>query len=69
MAARERLRVVADEQAALRRVATLVASGAPQEEVFAVVAREVGGVLDLPLVSVVRFEAGGIAAHVGVWGR
>jgi PAS domain S-box-containing protein len=69
VAARERLRVVADEQAALRRVATLVASGAPQEEVFAVVAREVAGCLDLPLVSVVRFEAGGVAAHVGVWGR
>ena len=32
-------------------------------------AREVAGVLDLPLVSVVRFEAGGIAVHVGVWGR
>ena len=69
LTARRRLKAVADEQAALRRVATLVARGAPQEEVFAVVAREVAGVLDLPLVSVVRFEAGGIAVHVGVWGR
>ncbi len=67
--ARQRLKVVADEQAALRRVATLVARGAPQEEVFAVVAREVAGVLDLPLVSVVRFAAGRTAVHVGVWGR
>ena len=25
--------------------------------------------LDLPLVSVIHFEAGGIAVHVGVWGR
>ena len=66
--ARERLKVIADEQAALRRVATLVATGAPQEEVFAVVAREVAGCLDLPLVSVTRFEAGGIALHVGGWG-
>ena len=69
LTARQRLKAVADEQAALRRVATLVARSAPQEEVFAVVAREVAGVLDLPLASVVRFEAGGIAVHVGVWGR
>ena len=44
LTARRRLKAVADEQAALRRVATLVARGAPQEEVFAVVAREVAGV-------------------------
>jgi PAS domain S-box-containing protein len=69
LTARQRLKAVADEQAALRRVATLVAHGAPQEEVFAVVAREVAGCLDLSLVSIVRFEAGEVAAHVGVWGR
>jgi PAS domain S-box-containing protein len=68
-AARRRLKVVADEQAALRRVATLVAGGAPQAEVFAVVAREVAGCLELPLISVVRFETGGTATHVGVWGH
>jgi PAS domain S-box-containing protein len=67
--ARQRLKVVADEQAALRRVATLVAGGAPQAEVFAVVAREVAGCLELPLISVVRFETDGTATHVGVWGR
>jgi len=61
--------VVADEQAALRRVATLVAGGAPQAEVFAVVAREVAGRLGVPLISVVRFETDGMATHVGVWGR
>ena len=66
--ARQRLKVVADEQAALRRVATLVAAGAPQEEVFAVVAKEVAGCLNLPLVSVTRFEASGIVVHVGTWG-
>ena len=33
---------LAEEQAALRRVATLVARGAPPEEVFAAVAEEVG---------------------------
>jgi signal transduction histidine kinase len=68
LTARQRLKAVADEQAALRRVATLVARGAPQEEVFAVVAREVTSVLDLPLVSVTRFETGGIAVAVGVSG-
>jgi PAS domain S-box-containing protein len=67
--ARQALKVVADEQAALRRVATLVARGAPPEKVFAVVAREVAGCLQLPLVSIVRFDAGGTAVHVGVWGR
>jgi GAF domain-containing protein len=48
--ARQDLRRLADEQAALRRVATLVAKGATPEDVFAAVAREVAQVLDLPLV-------------------
>jgi PAS domain S-box-containing protein len=68
-AARLRLKVVADEQAALRRVATLVARGAPQAEVFAVVAREVASCLGVPLISIVRFEADGTATHVGAWGE
>ena len=68
-AARLRLKVVADEQAALRRVATLVARGAPQAEVFAVVAREVAVCLDVPLISIVRFEPDGTATHVGAWGE
>jgi K+-sensing histidine kinase KdpD len=42
---REELRVLADEQAALRRVATLVAHGMPPGDVFAAVAQEVGSVL------------------------
>ena len=40
-------RRIADEQAALRRVATLVARAAPPEEVFAAVAEEVGRLLDV----------------------
>ena len=36
---------LAEEQAALRRVATLVAHGVPPEEVFAAVAEEVGRLL------------------------
>ena len=36
---------------------------------FAVVAQEVAGCLNLPLVSVIRFDAGEMAVHVGAWGR
>src|SRR5262249_15007338 len=45
-----------DEQAALRRVATLVAEGAAAGELFAAVAVEVVQVLDVPTVMVARFE-------------
>jgi signal transduction histidine kinase len=68
--ARDDLRRLADEQAALRRVATLVARAATPAELFASVTKEIASVLDVPLVSLVRYEAGGAAAsHVGVWGR
>ena len=40
-------RRIADEQAALRRVATLVARAEPPEAVFAAVADEVGALLDV----------------------
>jgi transcriptional regulator with GAF, ATPase, and Fis domain len=40
--ARDDLHMLFEEQAALRRVATLVAHGEPPETVFAAVAREVG---------------------------
>ena len=49
--ARMELRRVAEEQAALRRVATLVAQGAPPEEVFAAVAAEAGRLLGADLTS------------------
>ena len=39
------------EQAALRRIATLVAQGVEPHELFAVVAEEVGGVIDAPSVA------------------
>ncbi len=51
------------EQAALRRVATLVAQGVPPERLFDEVAREVGLLLDTPFSAVVRYEAdGGVTA-------
>jgi signal transduction histidine kinase len=44
------------EQAALRRVATLVARGAETSEVFAAVAREVAEVMQLPVAAVQRYD-------------
>ena len=49
-------RRIADEQAALRRVATLVAAGAPPPSVFAAVAEEVGRLLAVEGAFVVRYE-------------
>ena len=65
---REDLRRLADEQAALRRVATLVAQGAPPAEVFGAVAAEVAALLDLPLVEMCRYEPDGTATVIGAVG-
>jgi GAF domain-containing protein len=67
--AREDLRRLAEEQAALRRVATLVAEGATPAEVFAEVAREIGLILQLPLIGMFRYEADGTATGVGATGE
>ena len=67
--AREDLRRLLDEQAALRRVATLVAEGATTEDVFAAVAREVARVLNLPLVEMCRYETDGSATVVAASGE
>ena len=64
---RDELRRVADEQAALRRVATLVASGVPPTEVFAAVAAETGQVLGATSIAVARYEPDGAVAVVGTW--
>jgi signal transduction histidine kinase len=55
---------LAKEQAALRRVATLVAGGAPATEVFDAVAQEVARVLHLPNTAVCRYEDEGTAMTV-----
>jgi transcriptional regulator with GAF, ATPase, and Fis domain len=57
--AHDRVRRLADEQSALRRVATLVAGGAPDAELFAAVAREVSDVTDLPMIGIDRYEQDG----------
>ena len=66
--AREDLRRLADEQAALRRVATLVAQGATPSEVFGAVAREVAEVLRLPLVQMSRFNGDATTTVIGASG-
>ena len=55
---------LAEEQAALRRVATLVAGGAPSSEVFEAVAKEVAQVLHLRNASVCRYDDDGTVMKV-----
>jgi GAF domain-containing protein len=65
--ARVELRGFAEEEAALRRVATLVADAAPAEEVFAAVAAEVGRVLSPDVTTMHRYDADGTHTAVGSW--
>ena len=65
---REGLKRLADEQAALRRVATLVAEGAPPTPVFDAVAAEMSGLLGAEHFVVSRYEPGTeltVMAHRG----
>jgi PAS domain S-box-containing protein len=64
----ERLRRTQEEQAALRRVATQVAEGATPSEVFAAVAEEVARLLDVPAISMIRYERDGSSTAIAVWG-
>jgi signal transduction histidine kinase len=57
------------EQAALRRVATLVARGAPPEEVFAAVTKEAGRLLHADHASMARYGPGDTVSVVAAWGR
>ena len=71
------LRQLAEEQAALRRVATLVAGGARPAEVFSAVADELGRLIGAEVTFVSRFdelsgergEIEGFATVVGSYGR
>jgi signal transduction histidine kinase/CHASE3 domain sensor protein len=67
--AREELRRVADEQAALRRVATLVARAAPPAELFAAVAEEVGCVLGADVTALTRYDPAGTTTIVAAWSK
>ena len=65
-AERQRL---ADEQAALRRVATLVARESAPAAIFAAVAEEVGRLLDVEAIRIVRYEERGAVEIVASWGE
>jgi GAF domain-containing protein len=65
--ARVELRGFADEQAALRRVATLVARGAPPEAVFAAVTEEAGRLLGTDYIVVARYDPDATRTVVGSW--
>ncbi|WP_082946773.1 GAF domain-containing sensor histidine kinase [Mycobacterium sp. ACS4054] len=60
----DNLSVLARQQAALRRVATLVARGVSQSEVFSAVAEEMAGCLNVANAEVLRFEDNGAAIVV-----
>jgi signal transduction histidine kinase len=65
----EQLRVLAEEQAALRRVATLVARGVPPEELFAAVVEETGRLFSVEYVAMGRYEPDGTLTIVAGSGR
>jgi signal transduction histidine kinase len=57
------LHVANDELRALHRVATLVAEGVQPQDLFAVVAEQIARVVNVPLVSVARYELDGTATE------
>jgi GAF domain-containing protein len=59
---------LAEEQAALRGVATLVARGIPEEELFAAVTEEIGPLLGAEYAFMGRYEPDGTLVVVGAWG-
>jgi len=67
---RDELAALADEQAGLRRVATLVAQGASPSDVLGAVASEIGQLLPADHTIIGRYDADGTeCAIVGKWSR
>ncbi|MGP3983097.1 CHASE3 domain-containing protein [Streptomyces sp. KR80] len=64
---RDELRRIAEEQAALRRVATLVARGGSPAEAFSAVADEMGRILRAQYTTIGRYEPDGTMTVVGSW--
>jgi GAF domain-containing protein len=58
---------LADEQAALRRVATLVARAVHPSELFVAVVAEVGGLLGADLGGMIQYETDGTVTAVATW--
>jgi PAS domain S-box-containing protein len=67
MASERATRALADEQAALRRIATLVAAEAPPGAVFEQVTEEVARLLGTPSASLMRYEDDRRVTLVGAW--
>jgi signal transduction histidine kinase len=67
--ARAKVERLAEEQAALRRVATMVAREPSAEEIFVTVAEEVGLLLGAEAAVIHRFDSDGRAIVVGSWGE
>ena len=67
--ARLQLRGFAEEQAALRRVATLAAQAATPKTLFDAVAEEAGRVLDCDFTFLSRYDPGDAATIVASWSR
>jgi GAF domain-containing protein len=66
---RDELTVLVEQQAALRRVATLVARGVPPSDVFAAVVMELSRCLGTDYAALFRCETGGAATLVAAWDR
>jgi signal transduction histidine kinase/uncharacterized protein YoaH (UPF0181 family) len=66
---REEVARLAEEQAALRRVATLVARGAAPAKVFEAVSAEVGRLLPADAAGLGRYESDGTVTPLGSWTR
>jgi signal transduction histidine kinase len=64
---RNELHRLVEEQAALRRVATLVAAGAPPADVFEAVSAEVAALMGADGSALTRFEADGTVTAVSGW--
>ena len=65
--AQDELAQLADEQGALRRVATLVAAGAPPAGVFEAVSAEVAALIGADGSALTRYEAEGTITTVSGW--
>jgi signal transduction histidine kinase len=63
----EELAVLVEEHAVLRRVATLVAHGAPPAEIFEAVIAEVGELLTADAAAISRYEPDGTVTTIGGW--
>jgi signal transduction histidine kinase len=65
----DELRLLTEEQAALRRIAMLVATEAPTDTLFTAVTEEVGKVLGVDFAGVARFASDGTMTIVAGWSR